>query len=185
MGFFSYLCMICGLSVLNSTSFDGDLLIISEVVALDYKSNIHEGYYDGYGRVGINDLLQDSRDGILFSATFVNTKEGFIRSQEHNRDNHSYHEIVGITDVDEHIAKYDQERIPALWHKFCYDGTTVYTKGSERCEFQGHFITDDQFKAKMVKNEVFMHNYIKSLPDCPELIDKHCPTCTCEEGVKD
>jgi hypothetical protein len=183
MGFFSYLCKVCGLSVLNSTSVHGELLALSNVVALDWRSNKYEGYYDGYGNVGINDLLHEGREqgaDVMFD-TFVYTKEEFTANQERNRDNHSYHKNVGITDVDKHIAKYDQERIPALWHKFCYDGTIVYTKGSERCEFQGHFFQDEEFKATMAKNVVFMQNYINSLDDCPEDRDAHCNTCTCNE----
>ena len=65
MGFFSYKCRECNLSLLNGTSVGGNVRVLSEVVAVGYNGIMYRGMYDGYGSVNGEDLLQDARDGLF------------------------------------------------------------------------------------------------------------------------
>jgi len=49
MGFSSYKCKSCGITVL--TSYSDNYLRMSNVVAIMQDGTVHRGTYDGYGRV--------------------------------------------------------------------------------------------------------------------------------------
>jgi hypothetical protein len=138
MGFFSYKCRSCNLSLLNGTSVGGGLVVLSKVVAVGYNGIMYRGMYNGYGSVNGEDLLQDARDGIISFDEIIYTQE----------------------ELDESGVELES-KVPALYHECCFDETVHkdYIGGSESCEFQGHFFDSQEIKELIGRNKVFRTNF--------------------------
>lgn len=154
MGFFSYLCKVCNMSVLNASS--AAEFGLSNVVVVEYDGTVQTGLYDGYGRVGGIDLLRDGRNGLHDFEEFVYTDKEMREVIEANRTHSHY---IHIGNVDEWMKGYGS-KVPAFYHDVCYDVLKhkLYTGGSERCLFQGHFFEDEDMIALIDGNDTYKHN---------------------------
>lgn len=202
MGFSSYLCRECGMSVYNHTSVRAVENLSSVAVVLHDGTVIH-GVYDGYGRVSGVKLYGINVSDREF-VEYINSKEEYLedwkrdqaRVESGERDERTYwHQAwTSVEDIEENFST----KVPAVYHRCCFDEERhgVYEGGSERCPDQGHFVSDTTIYGRIRNNERFMENYQAYNGDFTErdwaYIDdefSQCEECKCyyypeDEDVK-
>lgn len=163
MGFTSYLCLECGMSVYNSQSVN-EIQYISNVVVVLHDGETIKGFYNGYGRVAGIEIIPHNASRKEF-VQHLHTKEEFTKSWERAQarvDSGEREErTIWYREWErEDLANFVEKR-PAVYHECCFDENkhSEYKGGSESCPDQGHFVSSETIFGRVKNNEVFKKNY--------------------------